>query len=141
MCVGTDIRVYAETYTRSLAFGSSEGVDDVQLFERFHIETENTGIKAEVYFPVGFAYSCIDYLLWGEPGIECTLYLTAADSIDTEPRLLDNAEYVDVGICLDGIVQVIVVVPCQFAFYGFKGFFEYLLVIVVERCFDTLNFI
>ena len=130
MCA--DVGIQAESHAGHLTFCGSQFIDDFQFGDALHVETEDIVVQSEIDLPVGLAYTCIDHLIVGEPGLDACFYLTTADAVGSHAGFTYQTEHLRIGIGLDGVVHHKTLMLASLLVDGAQRLAQHLRIVVVE---------
>ena len=136
--IGMRVRVYVRVDTEAHigypVFGLGQFVYDFKLGHAFHIEAENRGFEGQVYFPIGLAYACKDYLFSRESCSKCGLNFPSAHAIGTQTGPCNDAQYFGIGVRFNGIVDMEMPFPRHLCANSLQRFVQQAGVIIIKRC-------
>ena len=141
MSMGTDVGVETECHTGRLAPLGCQFVDNLQFGNAFDIEAEYVVVETEIDFPVALADTGINNLCCRKTGAQRGFYLTTADTVGAKSCLADSAQYLRVGIGLDGIVNHKALMLSGFGIDSLQRLSQQFRIVIVERCLQLLEFI
>ncbi len=107
-------------------------MDHLQLMQGLDVETADPLPESQLDLGIRFADTGEYDVAWRKARLQRPQDLIAAHTIGTEPMLPDRLQDGQVGIGLDGIMDLDPACPRQAGKKG-KGFFQQVHVIVVER--------
>ncbi|CDE34890.1 unknown [Leyella stercorea CAG:629] len=117
--MGTDIRIDSESNISSLVGCHCQLFDNLQFGNRFDIETGNALLQSEINLPIALAHACIHHLVSRKTCLDSRLNFAATHAVGTKTILADDTQYLRIGICFHGIVNVEVFMLFTFLFYNF----------------------
>ena len=116
--MGTDVGIDAESHVGGSAASFRQSADYLQFRQTLHIETAYTEIETEIYLPVAFADSGIDYAPGRESCLDSSLDFAAADAVGAKARFPDYLQNLRVRVSLDRIMHMVSGIIPDFGFYG-----------------------